>query len=87
MPSNNEEIESELYELRALRNRARKQRANNELDQAKELYSKAIDVAKGLKSNEEVEQIEKIVKKIELDLLLQRLEKIDQHLNQINWAE
>lgn len=87
MPSNNEEIESQLYELRALRNRARKQRANNELEQAKELYSNAIDVAKKLKSNEDVEQIEKIVKKIELDLLLQRVAKIEQNLNQMTWAE
>jgi len=86
MPSKNEEIESKQFELRALRNRARKRRANNEFDLAKKLYSQAIEVAKELKSNEEIEKLEKIVKKIELDILLQRLQNIEQILNQLNYS-
>lgn len=72
--------ESQFFELRALRNRARKRRANKEFEQAKKLYSQALDVAMELKSPEEVEKIEKIISKIALDHLLQRLEQIEGNL-------
>ena len=84
MSDKDEELESKQFELRALRNRARKRRSNKEFDLAKRLYSQAIEVAKELKSNEEVKKLAKIVQKVELDLLIQRLEKIEQHLNQLN---
>ncbi|MFX1293608.1 MAG: hypothetical protein ACFFD2_01930 [Promethearchaeota archaeon] len=70
--------------MRALRNRARKRRANNELDLAKRLYTQAINVAKELKSDEDINKLKKIVNKIELDLFLQRLQKIEQILTQLN---
>ncbi|MHA1131117.1 MAG: hypothetical protein ACTSQI_16240 [Candidatus Helarchaeota archaeon] len=79
----NKDIESKLFELRALRNRARKRRGNNELELAKKLYSQAIEVAKELKSGEEVKKIEKIINKIELDIILHRLEEIEQELIQL----
>ena len=83
IPGKNEELESKLLELRALRNRARKRRANNDLDRAHQLYMQAISVANELRSKDEVEKLEKIVKKIELDLLLQRLQVIE--LKLIEW--
>jgi hypothetical protein len=66
--------------LRALRNRARKRRKNNELKRAKELYTQAINVAKELKWVDDVKKLEKIVNKIELDILLDRLGEIEQEL-------
>ena len=84
MADKDEELESKQFELRALRNRARKRRSNKEFDLAKRLYSQAIEVAKELKSDEEVEKLEKIVQKVELDLLVQRLDKIEQDLTQLN---
>ena len=87
IPENDEEIESKLFELRALRDRARKRRANNEFKLAKQLYTQAIEVAKELKSKEDMEKLEKIVSKIELDLFLQRLQQIEQDLNQTVWSD
>lgn len=84
LPAKNEDLESKAFELRALRNRARKSRANNDLMQAKQFYTQAIEVAKELKSKDEATKLEKIVNKIELDLLLQRLEKIEQELTHLN---
>ena len=84
MSDKDEELESKQFELRALRNRARKRRSNKEFDLAKRLYSQAIEVAKELKSNEEVKKLAKIVQKVELDLLIQRLDKIEQDLTQLN---
>jgi len=76
----NEEMETKFLELRALRNRARKRRANKELIQAKQLYSQAIEVAKELNSEEDVDKLKIIVLKIELDMLIERLHKIEQGL-------
>ncbi|NVM52499.1 MAG: hypothetical protein HWN66_02265 [Candidatus Helarchaeota archaeon] len=86
MRSSNDDIDSQLFELRALRNRARKRRANNELKQAHQLYTQAIVVAKELKSKEDVEKLEKIVNKIDLDILLDRLEKIQLNLTEMEWS-
>ena len=84
MADKDEEIESKQFELRALRNRARKRRSNKEFDLAKRLYSQAIEVAKELKSDEEVKKLGKIVQKVELDLLVQRLDKIEQDLMKLD---
>ena len=87
MAKMNEDLESRFFELRVLRNRARKKRAESELNEAKKLYSQAIDVAKALKSKEDVEKLEKLVKIIELDILLQRLHSLEQQLTQMVWTE
>ena len=87
MAKMNEDLESRFFEMRALRNRARKKRADNELNDAKKLYSQAIEVARALKSKEDVEKLEKLVKIIELDILLERLHTLEQQLTQMAWAE
>ena len=87
MAKMNEELESKFLEMRALRNRARKRRAEKDLNEAKKLYSQAIEVARALKSKEDVEKLEKLVKIIELDILLERLHTLEQQLTQIAWAE
>jgi len=87
MAKMNEDLESRFFEMRALRNRARKKRADNELNDAKKLYSQAIEVARALKSKEDVEKLEKLVKIIELDILLERLHTLEQQLMQMAWAE
>lgn len=87
MAKKNEDLESKFFELRAVRNKARKKRAENELAEAKKLYSQAIDVAKSLKSKEDVEKLEKIVKIIDLDILLGKLHTLEQQLTQMVWTE
>jgi len=87
MPKDNEEWESKLFELRVLRNRARKMRAFDELDEAKKLYSQAIEVAREIKSPEEAEKLGRIVKIIELDMLLRRLQTLEDHLTQMVWTD
>jgi NTP pyrophosphatase (non-canonical NTP hydrolase) len=87
MTKMNEDLESRFFEMRALRNRARKKRAEKELSEAKKLYSQAIEVAKALKSKEDVEKLEKLVKIIELDILLERLHTLEHQLTQMAWAE
>lgn len=78
-----DEIDSKLYELRALRNRARKRRINGEFELARELYLQALEVAKKLKSKEEVVNLEKIVDKIDIDLMLQSLARIERELENL----
>ena len=87
MAKMSEDLESRFFEMRALRNRARKKRAEKELSEAKKLYSQAIEVARALKSKEDVEKLEKLVKIIELDILLERLYTLEQQLTQMAWAE
>ena len=87
MAKMNEDLESKFFEMRALRNRARKKRAEKELSEAKKLYSQAIEVARALKSKEDVEKLDKLVKIIELDILFERLHTLEQQLMQIVWAE
>lgn len=87
MAKRNEDLESKFFEMRALRNRARKKRAEKELSEARKLYSQAIEVARALKSKEDVEKLEKLVKIIELDILLERLHTLEQQITQMTWAE
>jgi len=51
---------------------------------AHQLYSQALQVAKDLKADKELENLEKVIQKIELDMLLQRLTIVEDKLTKLN---